>query len=171
MSEYQPSDQLTKAVLESLLMPLPFFLGIAAKAIPGKSTVVQFALRHTVPASLAAIAKTQRSGDTVSITSHGELTEEVKQSMVQRIAQWLMPDEVQVMVSALQADIIRIAQERYAGDGWHLEPRENEVVLVVTDTSVIRVTAETAADIFFRSFEKLQAAQAAIMEKFKKKPA
>jgi hypothetical protein len=154
---YVPSETLVSSVLAGILAPLPFVAGLAAKAIPGKETAVRLALGHAIPMSLRSIAMTQQAGATVALTKHGELTEETKQSLLRRIAAWFVPDEVKDITAALQQDVLRLARAGFGEDAWRLEARGEEIVLVVLDTSFLKVSADTVAETFMDSFERLKA--------------
>src|SRR5262245_11626408 len=131
MSTYEPSPELVKAVLAGITAPLPFAIGLAYKAIPYKERGMSAALSYVVPLSLRAMSSGCATGTRLVLTQHGELTEEVKQSMVRRIAAWLVPSEVKDITAALQRDVVRMAHEGYAEEGWRLEVRGQEIVLVV----------------------------------------
>jgi hypothetical protein len=155
-SSYEPSPELTKAVLAGILAPLPYVAGVLAKSVPYKETAVGKALQHVVPTSLRAIASTQSAGARLALTRHGELTEEAKQSIVRRIAGWFVPSEVQDVTKALQQDIVRLGRDGFGEDAWTLKAEEGEIVLVVLNTSFLRVSADTVADRFMDSFERLK---------------
>lgn len=90
---YQASPELTKAVLDAILAPVPFLIGVAVKAVPMsiKEGAIYHALTQVVPLSLGSIAMTQNEGSRITLTKHGELKEEVQASMLRRIASWFIP--------------------------------------------------------------------------------
>lgn len=156
MSSYEPGPELTKAVLAGILAPLPFVAGMLAKRMPYKEAAVAKALQHVVPTSLRAIASTRGAGARIALTRHGELTEETKQSVVRNIAAWFVPSEVHDVTKALQQDIIRLGRDGFGEEAWKLEATEGEIVLVVIDTSFLKASADTVADLFMDSFERLK---------------
>ena len=167
MFSYRPSPELIGAVLKAISMPLPFVASMALWFVPSalKNFVIGNALSLIVPMSLGAIALTRSGGARVALTTHGELTEEAKKSFVKRVAGWLVPDEVTALTDALHKDIVRLARDGYGTEAWRLEVRENEIVLVVLDTSLIRVTADTVIDIFFDSIGALAHVKDAVFQK------
>ncbi|MBP9756989.1 MAG: hypothetical protein KBD06_00130 [Candidatus Pacebacteria bacterium] len=156
MSEYVPSDDLIKAVLAAIAAPLPFVVGMAFKVVPYKEKLMSTALGIAIPMSLRAIAATQKEGARMRITSHGELTDEVKRGMIERIARWFVPNEVRDLTEALQSDVRRMARSVYTESGWNIEVEGDECVIVVTGTSFLKVSADTVADLFFDSVEALK---------------
>ena len=88
---YSASDQLTNAVLAGILSTLPFFVRMAAKAVPGKEVVIRRALSLAVPTSLRAAAATHDAGAKIQITRKGSLIPEVQESLVKRMADGLYP--------------------------------------------------------------------------------
>jgi hypothetical protein len=169
MPDYNPSPELTKAVLDGIAAPLPFWVRIPLKAIPSsaKEKVVSGSLAHVIPASFATIASALDAGARVALTSHGELTEETKKSLISRIASWLAPDEVQVIRSELNKEVIRLAKEGFGNDAWQLTVQGNEVVHVVHRTSALKETYITVADALFDSFETLKGLKAKAFSYFK----
>ena len=107
--------------------------------------------------SLRSIAVTQDAGASIALTKHGELTEETKRGMLRRIATWFVPNEVKDITAALQQDVIRLGHSGFGEDAWRLEVRGEEIVLVVLNTSFLKVSADTVADAFMDSFDKLKA--------------
>jgi hypothetical protein len=157
MDAYEPSSDLTKAVLASIAAPLPFVLGMAFKAVPFKERMMGSVLALAVPMSLRAIASTQLAGGRVVLTKHGELTEETKRSILSRIAAWFVPSEVKDVTRAIQADVVRMAKEGYAEEAWRLEVADGEVIISVISTSFLKVSADSAVDMFFNSVDALKA--------------
>ncbi len=129
---------------------------MAAKVVPGKQAGVSMALQYAVPMALRAIASTQSAGATVALTESGELTEETKRGILARIAGWFIPSEVKDVTKGLQADIIRLGFENFGEDAWKLEVRGGEIVLIVLNTSFLKVSADTAVDVFFNSLEQVR---------------
>jgi hypothetical protein len=140
---YVPSDKFVEVVLAGIMMPLPWYVSGPAKLVPYKEKVIGIALAQIVPLSLRAIAVTQIDGARLVLTSHGELTEEVKQSILKRVVWRLVPNEVVDISSELNKEIIRLATEEFEEEGWQLRVQENEVVLLVIGTSFLKVTADT----------------------------
>ncbi len=156
MLTYDPSPELTKAVLAGILAPLPRIAGFVAWAVPGKELVVGSALMVAIPMGLQAIASAYPAGTRIALTRHGELTEETKQGILRRIASWFVPSEVTDVVSALQKDIVRLGHERFGQESWKLEATDGEIVLIVVNTSFLKVSADTVADTLMNSFDKLK---------------
>lgn len=154
---YEPSDALIKAVLVAIAAPLPFVVGMAFKVVLYKEKLMGAALGVAIPMSLRALAATQNDGTRLRITSHGELTEEVKRGMLDRIARWLVPSEVRDLIEELQSDVRRMARDEYTESGWRIEVESGECVIVVTGTSFLKVSADTVTDLFFDSVEGLKA--------------
>ena len=168
MNVYVPSHEFTKAVLEAMLAPVPYFAGLAIKAVPTslKEGAISLALSQVVPLSFGSIALTQREGACITLTSHGELKEEVKAGMLRRIAAWFIPDEVKQVTVELQKEVVRLAREGYATDSWRLEVAGEEVVLVVLNTSLIKQSTDTVVDLFFASHEVLRSLKEKIIAHF-----
>ena len=61
MNVYVPSHEFTKAVLEAMLAPVPYFAGLAIKAVPTslKEGAISLALSQVVPLSFGSIAPTR----------------------------------------------------------------------------------------------------------------
>jgi len=155
---YTPSEEFTKAVVAGMLAPLPYLTALAAKAVPGKEYAVSKALAHVVPFSLHAIAATRPIGTRLSLTTHGELTEEAKASMLKRIANFFVPGEVKNVSSELNKEIIRLGKEGFGQEGiWRLEAEDKEIVLVVTGVSYLKESADTAFDLALDSADRLKA--------------
>lgn len=165
MNSYAPSPALTSAVLEAILAPVPFVAGLALKAIPHsiKESAVATSLAHIVPLSLGSIALTKDAGARIVLTQHGELKDEVQASMLRRIAVWFVPEEVKKVGAELRADVARLAAEEYATEAWRLELADDEVVLVVVNTSLIKQSSDTVVDLFFASHARLQSLKDKIM--------
>lgn len=157
METYEPSENLTKAVLAAIAAPMPFLVATAFKLVPFKERLMSTALNIVIPMSLRALAATQTVGARVRITSHGELTDEVKRGMLHRIARWFVPNEVEDLVNELQSEVRRMARGNYSESGWRIEVAENECVIVVTSDSFLKVSADTVVDLFFDSVDGLKA--------------
>ncbi len=157
MEVYEPSENLTKAVLAAIAAPLPFLVGTAFKLVPFKESLMSKALAVVIPMSLRALAATQEVGGRLRITSHGELTDEVKRGLLHRIARWFVPNEVEDLVNELQSEVRRMARATYKEDAWYIEVAAEECVIVVTSTSFLKVSADTVVDVFFDSVEGLKA--------------
>ena len=157
METYEPSESLTKAVLAAIAAPMPFFVATAFKLVPFKERFMSAALGIVIPMSLRALAATQGVGTRIRITSHGELTDEVKRSLLQRIARWFVPNEVEDLVNELQSEVRRMARGNYTESGWKIEVTDGECVIEVTSTSFLKVSADTVVDVFFDSVEGLKA--------------
>ncbi|MBP9668854.1 MAG: hypothetical protein KBE09_01035 [Candidatus Pacebacteria bacterium] len=158
MATYVPSPELTKAVLDAILAPVPYVAGLVFKGIPTrmKESAIAMALAQVVPLSLGSIALTKSEGARIVLTQHGELKEEVQESMLRRIAAWFVPNEVKQVGIELHKDVVRLAAEGYATDSWKLEVTDNEIVLVVINTSLIKQSTDTVTDLFFASHELLR---------------
>jgi hypothetical protein len=153
---YVPSEKFVEVVLAGIMMPLPWYVSGPAKLVPYKEKAIGIALAQVLPLSLRAIAVTQSDGARLVLTSHGQLTEEVKQSILKRIVWRLVPNEVVDISSELNKEIIRLATEEFEEEGWQLRGQENEVVLLVFGTSFLKVTADTVMDALFDSFDALK---------------
>lgn len=156
MPVYEPDKKLIEAVLAGIALPLGFIAGAAFKLVPFKDRVMSKALALAIPMSLRAIASAYPAGARIPLTKHGELTEETKRSVLTRIAAWFVPSEVKDVTKALQDDIVRMTTEGYAEEAWRLEATNGEIVIVVLNTSFLKVTADTAVDAFFNSMEAVK---------------
>ncbi|MFZ2886401.1 MAG: hypothetical protein WA021_01125 [Minisyncoccia bacterium] len=156
-TSYTPSDELTKAVLAAFVAPIPYVVGVVVRAIPDKAKLwaVSKALEQVVPLSLGSYVLTQRKDARITLTKHGQLKEEVQQSLLKRIASWFVPEEVSAVSLALQKEVTSMANGGYVTDAFHLEMENGEVVLVVRDTSFIRGSADTVIDLLGKSSDSV----------------
>lgn len=156
-STYEADPKLTQAVLAAIAMPMPFFVGKLYWAVPFKERLMSSFLSLAMPMALRAIASTQPAGERIALTKHGELTEEVKRGLITRIAAWFIPSEVKEVSAMLQSEVVRMAKGGFAEEAWRLEIVGDEIMIHVINTSFLKVTADTAVDMFFNSSDALKA--------------
>ncbi len=158
MHDYVPDPVFAKAMHKEIVSAIPFLPRQAVKLIPesAREAAVTLALAQVIPLSFGSIALSQVSGATIRLTRSGDLEADVKQSLIRRIALWLAADEASGITFALQHEIVRLATEEFGTDSWRLSIQEEEAVLTVMDTSMLRESADTVMDVFFNSFETLK---------------
>ena len=171
MQAYIPDPEFVRVVRSEIVSSLPFPARMAVKVIPvtRKDQVVALALAQVIPLAFSAVALSGRSGGRIALTKDGDLTKEVKGGFLKRIAYWFVPSELVEIALALHREVVRVGNERLSCEAWSLEVAEGDVVLLVLDTSRIKETADTVADLFVDSFETLKAFKTKIFSRLKGK--
>ncbi len=171
MFSYKPADEFAKVVRDELISTLPFFVRMSLKVIPdrAKDFAIVTALTQVIPLSFSAIASTKNEGQKVALTSCGDMEERVKGGFLRRIAIWFVASEMANVSIALHKEVMRLGREEYDEGSWRLSVENEEVVLHVLSTSLLKVSSDTVADIFIDSFQSLKSAKGRILELVKKK--
>ena len=161
---YVPDPQFVSKILGELTSSLPFVARMAVKGIPLalKEPAIRAALSRAIPLSFDAIAISQVKGSVVPLTRNGHLTEKAKESLVKRIAMALVPNEVHAITEALYEEVARLGAEGYSEASWELRRDGNETVLVVKDTSLLKISTDTVIEVFFDSIAALKATKSTI---------